>query len=121
MVDRLKFRSAVARAAMDFDLSKHSIGQLLARWLLLKALAPLWAGTITPKIVTVVRNGTIEIPAYFRSTSARWAMHCAPNYCCGSDFSFENGSLTVSEGTFNFHPWKMKTGALYSIMERASW
>ncbi|KLU93110.1 hypothetical protein MAPG_12049 [Magnaporthiopsis poae ATCC 64411] len=120
-VDKLKFRSAVVRSAMDFDLSSRSIAQLLAWWLLLKALAPLWAGTITPKIGTVVAQGSIEIPAYSRSTSGRWAMHCAPNYDCGSDFSFENGSLTLSEGTFNFNPWKMKTGALYSMIERASW
>ncbi|TLD27049.1 hypothetical protein PspLS_04313 [Pyricularia sp. CBS 133598] len=120
-VDKLKFRSAVVRSTVDFDLSWHSIGQLLAWWLLLKALAPLWAGTITPKIVTAIRNGTIEIPAYSHSTSGRWAMNCAPGQNCGSDFSFERGSSTLKEGTFTFHPWKMRPGALYSIMERASW
>lgn len=105
-VDKLKFRSAVVRSSMDFDLCWRSIAQLLAWWLLLKALAPLWAGAITPKIGTVVAQGSIEIPAYSRSTSGRWAMHCAPNLDCGTDFSFENGSLTLSEGTFNFLPWK---------------
>ncbi|EJT75156.1 hypothetical protein GGTG_05093 [Gaeumannomyces tritici R3-111a-1] len=71
-LDALKIRSAVVRGVMDFDLRWPVVLQILVWWLFLKSIAPMWAGTITPKLGQAQIPGVVNISNYDEASRSGW-------------------------------------------------
>ncbi|KLU92622.1 hypothetical protein MAPG_11567 [Magnaporthiopsis poae ATCC 64411] len=116
-LDALKIRSAVVRGVLDFDLRWPVVCQILVWWLLLKSAAPLWAGTITPKLGGHQIPGVVAVPDYNEETRRNgWGTKCGPNDACSEEFQ----PWYSNDGSVNLLPWKLSAGALQTTVATAS-
>ncbi|KAL8341172.1 hypothetical protein RB598_003216 [Gaeumannomyces tritici] len=115
-LDALKIRSAVVRGVMDFDLRWPVVLQILVWWLFLKSIAPMWAGTITPKLGQAQIPGVVNISNYDEASRSGWGTRCGPLDKCSDEFI----PYFSKFGSFNQLPWKYSAGALQNVIATAS-
>ncbi|KAL8378170.1 hypothetical protein RB599_008109 [Gaeumannomyces hyphopodioides] len=115
-LDALKIRSAVVRGVMDFDLRWPVVLQILVWWLFLKSIAPLWAGTITPKLGEAQIPGAVNISNYDEESRGGWGTRCGPLDKCSEEVQ----TFFSNFGSFNQLPWKYSAGALQNVIATAS-
>lgn len=76
-----------------------------AACLLLKSIAPLWAGAITPKLGGHQIPGVVDVPDYDEeSREGGWGTECGPNDECSQGLH----PFCSNAGTVNLLPWKCK-------------
>jgi hypothetical protein len=100
-LDELKLHSALNSGKLDFDLPRMSLFGVLAYVAVIQIPAAIWAGTITPVIISASSPAIYRIPFYNPSTINNWAVTCRPATKCAN-----TASITTDQGTFTNIAWK---------------
>ncbi|KAJ9650873.1 hypothetical protein H2198_009827 [Neophaeococcomyces mojaviensis] len=108
-LDSLNLYNALCAVRIDWTLGYLKLAILLAFVAFSFAPAALWAGAITPIIVSVVRTGHILVPSYSNATYI--------DIDAGNKKSFSN---TTVQGVFSWWPHLYMTGTILDNLREAS-
>jgi hypothetical protein len=100
-LDELKLHSALNSGRLDFDLPRLSLFGVLAYVAVIQTPAAIWAGAITPVVISASSPAIYRIPFYNPSTIENWAVLCRPATQCT-----KIASITTDQGTFTNIAWK---------------
>jgi len=100
-LDELKLHKALNSGKLDFDLPRLSLFGVLAYVAVIQIPAAIWAGAITPVIISASSPAIYHIPFYNPSTINNWAVTCRPATKCAN-----TAAITTDRGTFTNIAWK---------------
>lgn len=115
-LDKLKLWGALNLGKADLDLPRLYLAWALLNFAIIQAPAAIWAGAITPVIISTNSNATYRIPFYDPSTIGNWGATCRPAVNCGINAT----SITTEQGTFTNIGWKFMSGLLLNALREAS-
>jgi hypothetical protein len=93
-LDNLKLHNALNSGKLDFDLPCLSLFGLLVYVVVIQSPAAIWAGAITPVIISASSPAIYHVPSYDLSTIGNWAVTCRPATKCTNI-----ASVTTDQGT----------------------
>lgn len=104
-LDGIKLRNAAISEYLDTDLPISSLLTLCLYLGLIRISNALWAGAITPIIMSSDSAGSFQVPAYSAFSNKLWGKLCIPGEICDAAILSNISEL----GTFTYLPWKCKT------------
>ena len=107
-LNELKFWDALRQGKLDCDLRYRPMAILTIYFLLLQIPSALWAGAITPLLMTTGVHAELSIPNYSQATAGYWGTICQPGGGCENLQPLGAVETTLSTGTFTYIGWKCK-------------
>jgi hypothetical protein len=103
-LDKLKLHGALNFGKLDWDLPLWPLAVVVAYVAGIQVPAAIWAGAITPVIISQDTGGNYRVPYYDLAHHETWDTPCRPATGCGENVI----SITTEQGTFTRIGWTCK-------------
>jgi hypothetical protein len=112
-LNELKFWDALCKGKLDWDLRYRPMAILTIYVILLQIPSALWAGAITPVLLTTDVDAELSIPRYSQTTAKYWGYICRPAEAARRCHDRNVTGVIKEMGTFTYLSWKCKFFSSY--------